>query len=215
MDVNAKIWPTKCEFVPRVAELPTCQNIRQYRALLSRLILLSDAVIRVEAVRKTKTPSGLPSASSVSVPVIWKVPSAESYVPGFRVDPPSSEEIRVTGVLPAASKYAVTRSSLAIDATESFRCKVPLMVAVSCPVKDVPGNSPTLPPASPLIVVVPVFVIVVPARTAKLDVVPRLTGACAAVTLAGIIQTIIKRNTNSEMRESIFVDFIISGPFTL
>jgi hypothetical protein len=39
----------------------------------------------------------------------------------------------------------------------------------------VPGYSPTSPPASPLIVVCPVLVIVEPAKTAKLEVVPRFT----------------------------------------
>ena len=78
MDVNAKICPTKCEFVPRVAELVTCQKTRQNRAPLMSLTLLPDAVISVEADLKMKTALGSPLASSVSVPVIWKVPSYET-----------------------------------------------------------------------------------------------------------------------------------------
>ena len=60
MDVNAKMCPTKWEFVPNVAELPTFQKIRQYRAALMGLILLPDDVISVEAVINTKTPLGSP-----------------------------------------------------------------------------------------------------------------------------------------------------------
>lgn len=78
MDVKAKICPTKLEFVPKVAELPTFQKIRQKRALLMRLTLLPAAVMSVEVVLNTKTPSGSPWASSVRVPVIWKVPLFEA-----------------------------------------------------------------------------------------------------------------------------------------
>jgi len=89
MDVSAKMCPAKCELVPRVAELPTFQKTRQNRALLIRLTLLLDAVMSVESVLNTKTPSGSPWASSVRVPVMLKVPEAESYTPGVRVCPPS------------------------------------------------------------------------------------------------------------------------------
>ena len=70
--------PTNWEYVPKVAELPTFQKIRQYRAPLRRLTLLFDAVISVEAVLNIKTALGSPWALSVRVPVIWNVPLAES-----------------------------------------------------------------------------------------------------------------------------------------
>jgi hypothetical protein len=50
------------------------------------------------------------------------------------------------------------------------------MVTEADPVNAVPGAKPTSPPAVPEIVVGPVFVMVEPASTAKLLVVPRLTG---------------------------------------
>jgi hypothetical protein len=103
IDVKAKMCPTKWEFVPRVAELPTFQKVRQYRAPLMRFTLLFDAVMSVDAVWNTKTALGSPWASRVRVPVIWKVPSAESYTPALKVVPPSSVGMVVTGVLPAAS----------------------------------------------------------------------------------------------------------------
>jgi hypothetical protein len=139
MDVKAKMCPTKWEFVPKVAEVPTFQKIRQYRAPLMRFTLLSDAVMSVEAVLNMKTASGSPWASSVRVPVIWNVPAVESYTPGVRVVPPSSVGMVVTGVLPAASSYAVTRSSLALRATPSARCTAPLKVTSACPGNAVPG----------------------------------------------------------------------------
>ena len=78
MEVKAKMCPTKWEFVPRVAELPTFQKIRQYRALLMGSTLLFDAVMSVKRVLNMKTPVGSPWASSVRVPVMWKRPLAES-----------------------------------------------------------------------------------------------------------------------------------------
>jgi hypothetical protein len=55
-----------------------------------RLTLLADAVVRVDAIWKMKTASGLPCASSVTVPVIPNVPAAEAYTPGSTVVEPSS-----------------------------------------------------------------------------------------------------------------------------
>ena len=93
------------------------------------------------------------------------------YTPGVNVWLPSSVAIVVTSDLPAASLYAVTRSSFAFPATASAICTEPLVVTSPCPVKAVPGCNPI----SPLIVVSPVLVIVDPAKTAKLDVVPKFT----------------------------------------
>jgi hypothetical protein len=46
--VKARIDPLKVEFVPSVAELPTCQKTLQAWAPLIRFTLLPDAVISVE-----------------------------------------------------------------------------------------------------------------------------------------------------------------------
>jgi len=85
MEIIASMCPTKLEFVPKVAELPTCQNTRQNRAPLITDTLLFDAVMSVDCVKNMKTPSGSPPASSVSVPVMSKVPLSESYTPGSKV----------------------------------------------------------------------------------------------------------------------------------
>src|SRR5271157_6403149 len=83
----------------------------------------------------------------------------------------------VTGVLPAASPYAVPRSLLAPCVTASPAWFVPVKLTQSAagqpanPLSVAVGYDPT----SPLIVVVPVLVMPVPARTAKLLAVPRPT----------------------------------------
>ena len=80
------------------------------------------------------------------------------------------------------SLKAVTKSVCAVLATASVMCGTPDMVTVVLPVNEDPGNRPTSPPADPLMVVGPVFVIVVPPKTAKLEVVPgRIVGPAAEV----------------------------------
>jgi hypothetical protein len=178
MEVNARMFPRKEELVPSVAELPTCQNTLHACAPPRRLTLLLDAVTSVDAIWKMKTPLGSACASSVRVPVIWNVPDAELYTPGTSVCPPSCVAIVVTGVRPAASLYAVTRSFLAPWVTASPAWFVPVSVTQSAagqgvnPVSLAVGNVPT----SPVIVVAPVFVRPEPPRTAKLSAVPRPTG---------------------------------------
>ena len=69
MLASARIFPTNAVVVPRVAELPTCQNTLQ---TVPPLITLTDeplAVMSVLSIRKMKTALGLPSASRVRVPV--------------------------------------------------------------------------------------------------------------------------------------------------
>jgi hypothetical protein len=66
MEVSASTVPLKLDAVPKVAELPTCQNTLQAKAPLVRMMLLADAVISVEATWKTNTELGLPWPSSVS-----------------------------------------------------------------------------------------------------------------------------------------------------
>ena len=77
MDARARMVPRKVELVPSVAELPTCQKTLQADPPLMMSTRLADAVISVEAALKTKTAFGSPSASRVSLPVIWNVPVAE------------------------------------------------------------------------------------------------------------------------------------------
>jgi hypothetical protein len=73
MDVRARMLPRKVEFVPNVAELPTCQNTLQAWAPLISATLLPEAVIRVEVIWKMNTALGSPWASSVTVPVRFGV----------------------------------------------------------------------------------------------------------------------------------------------
>ena len=70
MAVKARMFPTKSESVPRVAELPTCQKTLPARAPLVRTTWLLEAVISVDPAWKIQTAFGLFVASSVRVPVI-------------------------------------------------------------------------------------------------------------------------------------------------
>ena len=80
------------------------------------------------------------------------------------------------------SLKAVTKSVCAVFATALAICCTPEIVTVVLPVNEVPGNSPMFPPAVPLMVVGPVLVIVVPAKTPKPVVVPgRIIGPAAEV----------------------------------
>jgi hypothetical protein len=99
IEVRARMVPTKVEFVPRVAELPTCQNTLQGETPTSTT-LLALAVVSVLAIWKIKTSSASPW--SVSVPVIPNVPDAELYTPDVSVCPPSSVAMVVGGPWPAA-----------------------------------------------------------------------------------------------------------------
>ncbi len=69
IEVKAITLPTKTEPVPRVAELPTCQNTLQAWAPLISDTVLDEAVMRVESVWKMNTDFGLPPPSRVSGPV--------------------------------------------------------------------------------------------------------------------------------------------------
>jgi hypothetical protein len=69
MLVRAMTVPRKAEPVPRVAELPTCQNTLHAWAPLIRATWLPDAVVRLDPAWNTNTEFGLPAASNVSVPV--------------------------------------------------------------------------------------------------------------------------------------------------
>lgn len=67
--VNAKMFPTNVVWVPRVAELPTCQKTLQGSTPLISITVLFDAVIRVDATWKMNTASDAFSPSNVTVPV--------------------------------------------------------------------------------------------------------------------------------------------------
>ena len=69
MLVSARMFPMNEVVVPRVAELPTCQNTLQPEALLITFTDELLAVVSDDAIWKTKTAPGFPWASRVSVPV--------------------------------------------------------------------------------------------------------------------------------------------------
>src|ERR1051325_8065766 len=79
-------------------------------------------------------------------------------------------------VRPAASLYAVVKSSCAWAAAASARCIVPLTVPGGNPVTAVPG----LNPRSPFTVEAPVLVTVEAARPASVLAHPRTIGAWLA-----------------------------------
>jgi hypothetical protein len=69
MLVNANTFPTKSVPVPKVAELPTCQNTLQAWAPLIRSTEEAEAVVMVEPNWKTKTAFESPPPSRVRIPV--------------------------------------------------------------------------------------------------------------------------------------------------
>src|SRR5207237_1155797 len=71
MLVSAMMLPANAVPVPKVAELPTCQNTPQLDALLINLTEELLAVVRVLPIWNTNTAFGSPWASSVSIPVNW------------------------------------------------------------------------------------------------------------------------------------------------
>ena len=84
MLVSATTVPTKCVFVSSAAELPICQNTWQACAPLIRLTPLDGAVVRDEPAWNTKTASGLPPPSRMSVPV-RPIVEPLLYTPGAKV----------------------------------------------------------------------------------------------------------------------------------
>jgi hypothetical protein len=103
IDVNARMVPTKSVPVPKVAELPIWKNTLHDCAPRTRLMLLAEAVVRVEPIWNMKTALGSPSPSRVS----WPVSCAEVLnvlTPAIRVFPPRSCPVRFSFVgRPAAS----------------------------------------------------------------------------------------------------------------
>src|SRR2546428_6448149 len=118
-----------------------------------------------------------PWASSGSPPEEISGEEVDLKGPGVGVSPPRFPANRTAPtVRPAASLYAVVKSSCAWAAAGSPAWIVPLTVRGGNPVTAVPGLSPR----SPLTVVAPVLVTVEPARTANVLAAPRATGACPA-----------------------------------
>jgi hypothetical protein len=102
IDVRAMIVPTKSEFVPSVAELPTCQKTWHAWAPLITLMSLAEAVIRVEAIWKMKTELGSPWPSRVTVPLTASGP-VDLNTPAVSVCPTRSPATKAVGARLAAS----------------------------------------------------------------------------------------------------------------
>jgi hypothetical protein len=137
-DVNERMVPANTVLVPRVVELPTCQNTLQAWAPPVSWTVLPDPVVRVDPAWKMKTAFGLPCPSRVTVPV-RAIEDADLYTPGAKVWPPRSLVTVVAGVRPAASLYAVVRSDWACCAVESATYSVPWTTPGGKPVTEVPG----------------------------------------------------------------------------
>jgi hypothetical protein len=73
MDVVARTVPMSADRVPKVAELPTCQNTLQAWIPLRTATLLLEAVMSVDGDWKMNTAFGSPLVSRVRVPVIPSV----------------------------------------------------------------------------------------------------------------------------------------------
>jgi len=87
IDAWAIMVPTKIEFVPRVAELPTCQNTLLGETPPVRTTCVVDRVVNVEPIWKTKTELEFPVR--VRIPPTDKIPVELEvlYVPSASVRP--------------------------------------------------------------------------------------------------------------------------------
>ena len=168
--------PLKMEYVPRVAELPTCQKMLAACALPMRTTRLPEAVVSALPIWKMKTEFALPPPSSVRTPVMPNE-EVDLYRPAARVCPPRSPATIAGTVRPAASLYAVVKSPWAVAAVRSAACIAPpTTVPGGNPVTALPG----LTPKFPLTIVGPVFVTVEPANAVKFPAEFRATGNWAA-----------------------------------
>jgi len=184
IEVRARMVPWKTDPVPSVAELPTCQKTLQAWPPLMNLTELPEAVMSAEGTWKIQTAFGSFCASRISAP---ETPSPDEalYTPGARTWPAPMEAVaRGVELCPAALLYAVVKSACAPFATPapSSMYWVPVTVPGGNPVTEVPGYKPRSPP----MVLGPVLVTVVPARTPKLAAVPR-SGAVAVAASAGCV----------------------------
>src|SRR5207249_1089296 len=159
----------------------TCQNTLAALAPTLKITWRAEVVVRVDAIWKMNTAFASPWASSVRSPEEISSEEMDLYRPGVRVRPPRFPATPIAPtVRPAASLYAVIKSSCAWAAAESPAWIVPLTIPGGNPVTAVPGLSPR----SPLTVVAPVLVTVEPARTANVLAAPSATGAWPAVVAA-------------------------------
>ena len=103
MDASAITVPTNLVLVPRVAELPTCQNTLQAWAPLIKTTEAAVAVVIVDPNWKTKKLPELPLPSRIRLPVSWPE-EAKLYTPAARVIPPRSFPVStLVGVRAASS----------------------------------------------------------------------------------------------------------------
>lgn len=65
IEVKARIFPRRVEFVPRVAELVTCQKTLQYEPPLITLTWLDEPVTRLEVAAARPSPSWRPAAQKI------------------------------------------------------------------------------------------------------------------------------------------------------
>lgn len=68
IEVKARMLPLNMELVPKVAELPTCQQTFEAFAPPARITCLPAVVVSEDAIWKMKTALALPWASSVRSP---------------------------------------------------------------------------------------------------------------------------------------------------
>lgn len=105
MDASAMMVPWKIVLVPRVAELPTCQNTLWELAPLIRMMwLFPAAVVKVDCIWKIQIAFALPPPSSVRLPVMPREGCAAVvlYTPAGRVCPPMSAGSTAPPAAPAA-----------------------------------------------------------------------------------------------------------------
>src|SRR6185503_18768341 len=149
IEAIARILPLNTELVPSVAELPTCQKTFAAWAPPLKITCRPTVVVRVEPIWKMNTAFASPWASRVRSPEEISSEVVDLYRPGVRVWPPRFPATVIAPLVrPAASLYAVVKSSCARAAAASATCIVPLTVPGGNPVTAVPG----LNPRSPLIV---------------------------------------------------------------
>ncbi len=158
MLADARMLPSNAVPVPRVAELPTCQNTLQPEPLL---IMTTDellAVVSVLPIWKTKSALGLPRALRVSVPV--RLSRRRETIDARRERQSAqilTSQVEIGTGRPASALYAVVTSTWACCATASVWCTVSSQRdAPARPVIEVPGQTPR----SPMMVVGPVLVTV-------------------------------------------------------
>lgn len=174
IDWAARIVPWNAALVPRLAELPTCQNTLQALAPPVMMMFVAEPMVKLLEAWKTQTELAEVPAS-VKVPLFEMSRAPPEYTPGVSDIPVSSVRPEVCGVRPAASLYAVVRSFFACKAaalaTFSAPVNEPLGAPVN-PVTELPGSTPM----SPLTVVVPVFVSALPASVPYVEDVPSAIG---------------------------------------